>query len=89
MSDNLNKKHYKSFVYENEKKHFVNQLVKILFHRSMTCKELAALCDLTCSRVSRLMITKNFSPNTAKKILSGLQLTMDALLSYKLPFERR
>jgi predicted transcriptional regulator len=64
---------------------FVQQLSKILFYKTMSFTDLGRKCNLAPSTISRMYKHKDFTPETSKKILKGLGMSMDEVLKFTLP----
>jgi DNA-binding Xre family transcriptional regulator len=56
-----------------------------MFHRSLNYSDMAKLCGISLTTVSRLYNHKKCTPATIKKILRGLQISMDDFLEFSLP----
>jgi DNA-binding Xre family transcriptional regulator len=68
-----------------EKIFFVNQLSKILFYKALSFTDLSIKCELASATVHRMFKYKEFTPKTTRKILKGLEISMDEFLLFSLP----
>ncbi|MDR2339020.1 MAG: helix-turn-helix transcriptional regulator [Deltaproteobacteria bacterium] len=73
--------------FDSEKAIFVKQIKRIMFYRTMTCKEMSNLTGLTSGTVSRILTNLTCSTPTMKKILHGLKVSMDDVLDFRFPWD--
>ncbi|MDR2199632.1 MAG: helix-turn-helix domain-containing protein [Deltaproteobacteria bacterium] len=71
--------------YTLEKQRFIRQVDRIMFHRTLTYAELAFMCGISHGTISRMFTRNSCSASTMRKLLIGLQLTMDDLLAFDMP----